>query len=154
MPKKRNIKNRERRICSFMMVCKDETFTKLMTTLGLPQIVNVESEVRADVTGKTQIKMDFAGELEGGRSFAIEYQVGKANLDHAKALIYPLIASKNVGVWIATDFPEYLKVAVKDLNATYKGRCTFYLVKASHITAIEAVEMERQVKGMDFQLVC
>ena len=120
----------ELEITSEMFASKTEVFRSLLLELNLPEcdMQSLKHQARIEKSGSNYIKVDFKGEIRvnsGSRNtsevsrktFVIEFQKGRANMDHAKALVYPLIdASCKIGIWIAEEYGEYIRKAVHNFN--------------------------------------
>ena len=150
MPKQKTIKFRENITTKLIYENRDLVFGKLLQKLSLSDLKCVQTESFVDKSAKSRIRADFEGTLNDGKRVVIEYQLGNANLDHAKAFIYPLIADVDIGIWIALDFPDYLKKVVPWFN---NGGRAFYLVKATKIHGNGYDAIADSVKKMDFEVV-
>ena len=135
--------DKELKITGEMFVHKREVFDHLFESLGLPKcdVETIKHQAQVAKAGSNYIKVDFKGEIKFGtnsgdpnecssETFVMEFQKGRANMDHAKALVYPLIdASCKIGIWIAEDYGEYIKKAVQNFNEKLNGvGYKFYLV--------------------------
>ena len=114
---------------------KEEVFANLLSVLGIEgELDGIVHQAKVDKSGSNYLKVDFKGEVvlaDGDREkVIIEFQKGKANMDHAKALVYPLIDENcKRAIWIAESYGEYVKKAVQKFNEKLGGDgYTFYLV--------------------------
>lgn len=113
----------------------ENVFDKLASALGIDgKIEGLVHQAKVEKSGSNYLKVDFKGEVvlaDGGREkVIIEFQKGKANMDHAKALVYPLIDENcKRAIWIAESYGEYVKKTVQKFNEKLGGDgYTFYLV--------------------------
>lgn len=125
-----------------MFAHKQAVFSRLFLELNLPEcdMQTLKHQARVEKSDSNYIKVDFKGEIKGSsdsgdsdevsrKTFVIEFQKGRANMDHAKALVYPLMdASCKIGIWIAEEYGEYIRKAVQNFNEELKENgYKFYL---------------------------